>query len=64
MARLLRNYSLCFTFQTFLKNVVSAVLSRRVGFKVREKRFKHALGTQEPPATVRNHGTDAHDELR
>lgn len=34
--------------QHFLKNVLTAILSRRKGYKVREDRFLYALGSAVP----------------
>ncbi|XP_013420892.1 transcriptional adapter 1 [Lingula anatina] len=37
-----------------LKCVLTAVFSQRNGFQMRERRFKHAMGTQAPQDNIRN----------
>ena len=51
----------CFHLQAQLKNVVSAVLSRRQGYKLREKRFKFAMGVHDVPAQLRVGALDCDD---
>ena len=44
----------CFILQHQLKNIITAVLSRRHGYKVRDGRFRHGMGTEVPPPHLRN----------
>lgn len=43
--------------QQFLKNVLMAVISRRRGYRVREGRLTHSLGTTPPNPWLRNTGS-------
>ncbi|XP_064649640.1 transcriptional adapter 1-like [Lineus longissimus] len=40
--------------EQLFKNIISAILLRRNGYKLRENRFKYAIGTQAPSSYLRN----------
>ncbi|GLV41763.1 transcriptional Adaptor 1-2 [Carabus blaptoides fortunei] len=40
--------------QTFLKNIITAMLSRTAGYKIRENNFQHAIGVPVASPWLRN----------
>ena len=56
-------YRNIFLFQNQLKNILSVMLSRRNGYRVREKRFKYAMGSDMNNPYIRHVPFLGHGDL-